>query len=342
MLNGFLDHVPAGVTIDEKASVSIHMGVPFSCKGFYEGTHKVLYTMWEQSELPTRFIAWLGQYDQVLVPCEHNRELFGRYHPDVKAVPLGVDRTIWKPSNVIKNGFFRFHAGGSLWERKGLDIVVEAFRKLDIKAELHIKLAPVSKNKVPIADNVFYHREWMTLPDTVAWFQQADCFVAPARGEGFGLMPLQAIACGIPTILTATSGQAQFSHLAVAVVPHREVSAGRLGTWSEASVDDVAEAMLDVYENVAVRRVQALMNADRVAEFSWGEASRKLLEAVPAGTLLDTDNFVDIGITMKMRVNKKVTPFIATTRYNFVPGVEYEVGEGVFQVLFDAGYIIKD
>ncbi len=91
MVNGFLNNVPKGVRLSDRASVAVHMGVPFVIKGFYEGVHKVNFTMWETSEMHPRFIPWLKQYDQILVPCHHNVELFSRYHRNVNRVPLGVD-----------------------------------------------------------------------------------------------------------------------------------------------------------------------------------------------------------------------------------------------------------
>ncbi|SEM83882.1 mannosyltransferase [Loktanella fryxellensis] len=36
------------------------------------------------------------------------------------------------------------------------------------------------------------------------WFQVLDLYIAPQRNEGFGLTPLEAMACGVPTIATRT------------------------------------------------------------------------------------------------------------------------------------------
>lgn len=346
MLNGFLEHVPKGVRLDDKASVSVHMGVPYSCDRFLQGQHKVLFTMWETGILPTRFGTWTRQYDQVLVPCEHNVEVFAPFNKNVSAVPLGVDTAIWYPQDRPENARFRFHAGGSLWGRKGLDLVVDAFLKLNLDAELHIKLAPHAKDmpKQEKHPDIFFHREWMTLSDQVTWFRQSDCFVAPARGEGFGLMPLQAIACGVPTVLTATSGQQQFSHLGI-VIPHKQTllpHAPHLGEWSQASVDDVASAMLDVYENPVKRRTEARKRSLLVGQFSWAKAAEKLVKACPTGTLLHGDDTKDvqIGVMMEMQVNRAVSPDIAYKSYRFVPGVTYTVPEGVVEVLTEAGYAV--
>ena len=38
--------------------------------------------------------------------------------------------------------------------------------------------------------------------DMAAWYQRLDLFIAPQRWEGFGLTPLEAMACGVPTIAT--------------------------------------------------------------------------------------------------------------------------------------------
>ena len=34
------------------------------------------------------------------------------------------------------------------------------------------------------------------------WYQALDLLVAPQRWEGFGLTPLEAMACGVPVIAT--------------------------------------------------------------------------------------------------------------------------------------------
>jgi glycosyltransferase involved in cell wall biosynthesis len=345
MVNGFLNNVPKGVRLSDRASVAVHMGVPFVIKGFYEGVHKVNFTMWETDEMHPRFIPWLKQYDQVLVPCHHNVELFSRYHRNVNRVPLGVDGKIWRKIARPENPKFRIHAGGSLWKRKGLDLVIEACKRLPFEHELHIKLAPHARDHGDLSGipNTIFHREWMTLDEQVEWFNLADVWVAPARGEGFGLMPAQAIACGVPTIVTATSGQAEFAHLATAVIPHRAVPSGGPGKWDQADPADIRAAIIDHHDRLVAHRVKAAENAAKIVdEFSWDKASAALVDAVPAGKLLKDEQFVPIHIEMQMQVNRPVTSSINSTTYRFVPGQTYTVNEGVFQVLWDAGYVLKE
>jgi glycosyltransferase involved in cell wall biosynthesis len=345
MVNGFLNNVPKGVKLSDRASVAVHMGVPFAIKGFYENVHKVNFTMWETSEMHPRFVPWLPQYDQIIVPCHHNVELFSRYHPNVKRVPLGVDGKIWRKIARPENPKFRIHAGGSLWKRKGLDLVVEACKRLPFDYELHIKLAPHARDHPDLSGipNTIFHREWMTLDETVEWFNLADVWVAPARGEGFGLMPAQAIACGVPTIITATSGQAEFAHLATTVVPHSHRPSGGPGLWDEANPKDIRDAIVDVHDRLVAHRVQAAANAKLIVdEFSWKKASAALAEAVPKGVLLTDEKFVPIELQVQMRVNRPVVSSVNLTTYRFEPGVDYTVTEGVFQVLWDAGYVLKE
>lgn len=341
MLAGFLDAVPAGVKIDDRATVDVYMGVPFAKKGWLKGVHRVCFTMWETDKLPGSFMRWLGQYDQIIVPCEHNVEVFGGFHSDVSAVPLGVDTGFWSPG-VDPSGPFKFIAGGSLWERKGLDLVVKAFDRLRLPdAVLEIKAAPHASD-VPSRDlgvNVSLLRSWMSKDAQRDWFRSGHVYVAPARGEGFGLMPLQAIAAGIPTILTATSGQAQFAHLATGVVSHRKVGSSAGGRWDEADVDDLAGLMLDHYRRWSHYREVALHNSQMVEQFSWGEASRKLIEALPVGKLSRQTEFLYPDVKLTVTFKRAVNADIGRQRYVFKAGETATIPEGVHQVLYDAGAI---
>ncbi|MFN2307632.1 MAG: glycosyltransferase family 4 protein [Paracoccaceae bacterium] len=40
--------------------------------------------------------------------------------------------------------------------------------------------------------------------DVAPWFQALDLYIAPQRNEGFGLTPLEAMSCGVPSIATRT------------------------------------------------------------------------------------------------------------------------------------------
>ena len=337
MLAGFRDAAPKTVTFDEKASVSVHMQVPEAVKGWWVDTHRVLFTMWETDTMPTRFKPWLNQFDQILVPCQDNVDLFSEYHPIVKHVPLGVDTKFWSANYTgrpeKKGDKYRFHAGGSLWRRKGLDLVVQAFNNLKLPdAELHIKAAPHAFDAPTgvVGPNVFLHRKWMNAGEQRDWYSLADCFVAPARGEGFGLMPLQAIAMGIPTIVAYSSGQKQFSHLATGVVSCGKSDAETCGLWDEPNLQELEDLMKVHYESrqVVPKGVQ---------EFSWGNAAKKLVAAIPTGTLLDTDEWQLPDITVKVRARRTVNATVGEYQVRLKTGDTATVPVGVFEVLCTSG-----
>lgn len=339
MLNGFLSAVPKGVVMDEQASVDVNMTVPFAIKGWLKGAHRVIFTMWETDELPDKFARWVGQYDQVLVPCEHNVEVFSPYHRSVTYVPLGVDTGFWFPQDVPRQDKFIFTCGGSLWMRKGLDLVVEAFRRLNLPdAELWIKAAPHANDVPKNLDlpNVRWFREWMSLEEERRFYASGDCFVAPARGEGFGLIPLQNIALGVPTLVTAGSGQAQFAHLAAGDIGWSLKPTG-VGRWHEASIEDLMAQMRWQHADRDNQRVLARLRASKVEEeFSWRLAAEKLAAAVPVGKRLVSHETLEPSVSYAVRVTQQTTVEINSRKWHLSPGQEYEVPEGVHEVLSGA------
>ena len=117
-----------------------------------------------------------------------------------------------------------------------------------------------------------------------ALFGMADCYVSPYRAEGFNLPVLEAIACGLPAIVTAGGATDDFCDEAVAVRV-----AGRLERHSDeggpiVSVEPDFEAL------VAAMRAfvgGARLEADRferarlrlLERFSWERAAAGLVEA---------------------------------------------------------------
>lgn len=337
MLAGFRSAVPKTVSFDDNASVQVFMNTPNVPHRFVEGQHRVCFTMWETDQLPAGFVRWLGQYDQVLVPCQHNVELFGVFHPNVQAVPLGVDNKFWSGYTPV-DGPFRFLAGGSLWHRKGLDVVVKAFQLLGIpNTELHIKAAPHARDTPDIRDpRIVMHRRWMDAEQQRDWFRQGHVFIAASRGEGFGLMPLQAISMGVPTIVSNTTGQEQFAYLATGVVSTSKTPAVTVGNWDEPNLEELCEQMLDHHRNWQKHLADATVNARSSTAFSWRKATKALLDAVPAGIQIQNPVWREAEVTVRIRTRRNLSCDIGLTHYQFKAGVDYDVSENVYQVLSDA------
>ena len=343
MLQGFKGSIPKSVKLDSNASVHVHMQVPSYIEGWFAGQHRVLFSMWETDTLPGDFRRWIPQYDQIVVPCQHNVELFSKFHNDVSYCPLGVDHKFWHPMGTVHTGVFRFQGGGSLWHRKGLDILVKAFNALKLPdAELHIKAAPHAQDTPTgrLGNNVFLDRTWMDPEEQRDWFNRADCFVAVSRGEGFGLMPLQAIASGIPTILSDSTGQSQFSHLAFGVVPCGKSKAQTIGRWDEPNQKVLEELMMEAYRNRGSIKEKALARVPETKVFSWANASKQLLSLIPAGQLLDDPDWVKPDVKTEIQVVRNVNAHIGNQFYSFKPGETYVVPENVHQVLMDSGAVI--
>ena len=204
--------------------------------------------------------------------------------------------------------------------------------------ELWIKAAPHASDVPKDLDvpNVRWFREWMSLEEERRFYASGDCFVAPARGEGFGLIPLQNIALGVPTVLTAGSGQAQFAHLASATVDWT-LKPATVGRWHEASVEDLVWKMRWQYEDRDVQRRLAYARASHVVkEFSWAMAAEKLVAAVPVGTRLVSHETVEPKVDYKVRVTQDTTVEINSRRWVLKRGEDYEVPEGVHEVLSGA------
>jgi len=187
--------------------------------------------------------------------------------------------------------------------------------------------------------NIFLNREWMTPIEQREWFNQADCFVAVSRGEGFGLMPLQAIASGIPTIISDSTGQAQFTDLAFGVVPCGKSKAETTGQWDEPDQKVLEELMVEAYENRDAAKTKAKQGVVGSKAFSWDSSARRFVGLIPTGTLLSDPKHVPPNISVEIHTVRKVNAYIGNATYVLEPDKTYVVPENVYKVLSDSGAI---
>ncbi|HLG50049.1 MAG TPA: glycosyltransferase family 1 protein [Chloroflexota bacterium] len=100
--------------------------------------------------------------------------------------------------------------------------------------------------------------------DLPALYSLCDLFVFPSLYEGFGLPPLEAMACGRAVVCSNTSS-----------LPEVVGDAGVL--VSPYDVDGLAEAVAELLEDPARRAALGQRGIERARQFSWHEAARRTL-----------------------------------------------------------------
>jgi glycosyltransferase involved in cell wall biosynthesis len=348
MVSGLRDALSTKVELCNDAERVVFALRPNLIKGWTTGQNPALLTMWETNWLPPQFSEYLHLFDTVIVPSMHNWELFSQFHDNVRVIPLGVDRGVWYPKARPDNKKFKILCGGSEWYRKGLDVVLKVFLEMNLPdAELHIKIVPPYLSAPDNLDypNVVVHNKWMTVEAEADLVRSADCFISVSRGEGFGLMPLQAISAGVPTILSDAHGHREFSDLATHRIPTRSVPTNEgvwqnMGDWDEPEFDAIFSAIKDLYDNRDRYRQQAETYAGETAAFNWNTAADQLLQVVKPTSNRITGKWKALEPECEIEVIKRVQADIGGHRVELTPGKKHRVVLNVRDVLKAAGLLV--
>jgi glycosyltransferase involved in cell wall biosynthesis len=97
------------------------------------------------------------------------------------------------------------------------------------------------------------------------FYQSAAAFVFPSRYEGFGLPPLEAMACGTPVVTSNVSSLPEVVGDAAMLV-------------NPENVFDIARGIREVLLDESVRCALVQKGFEQVARFSWRDTARQVLE----------------------------------------------------------------
>lgn len=120
---------------------------------------------------------------------------------------------------------------GQMIARKGLDILLEAFARLDARARLLLvgREAELPQMLAPLSPEIRARIEYagfQSPEDLPRFFAQADVFVLPSRYDGWGVVVNQALGAGLPIICSDQVGAAY--DLVVNGENGARISAGRV------------------------------------------------------------------------------------------------------------------
>jgi len=182
-----------------------------------------------------------------------------------KVTPLAVNpRYYTGPTHrrVDRKRPFRFVTHGTLTGRKAplelIDCFLKAFPRReypDVRLQLKTRMGMCgwAQDQLPTLTDprIRIYNEGWTPQKLAQWLLQADAYVYPSKGEGFGLPPREAMATGLPTIFANHTGMTTLANEKYNwPVPVEKLEQSPLGgNWRLCDWDYFIEAMRWVYHN---------------------------------------------------------------------------------------------
>lgn len=210
-------------------------------------------------------------------------EYLGIDEKKIETIYLGVDHDIFKSydENVLNDFRTQYSLPekfvlfvGSLEPRKNLLNLLRAYELLPkiVKKEYPLILAGFSGwNNGEIVDFLERNREnirylgYLERKSLAYLYNMATLFVYPSLYEGFGLPPLEAMACGTSVLVSNVSS-----------LP--EVCADAVWYCDPKEIEDIKDKMIKLLENDSLRKRLSHLGKQRASKFDWDHTAQKHIE----------------------------------------------------------------
>jgi glycosyltransferase involved in cell wall biosynthesis len=275
--------------------------------------HLALIQPWEFGSIPAAWVEPLQTVvDELWVPSEHVRRMYleAGLEPDrVTVVPNGVDLERCSPDgpklDLDAPGVRFLFVGGAI-ARKGIDVLLSAFAEAfagrddvslivkDFGADGVYRGGDRSRLERIAADGsiprVVHLTEVLDDDEVSALYRACDVLVHPYRGEGFAMPVLEAMACGLPVVVTAGGPTDEFCPADAgwripsqrALLPGRRIGDLPLAgeAWMLEPDHDALVALLREAAAAGADERRRRGNAGRTAAqaFGWDAVGRRYVE----------------------------------------------------------------
>lgn len=260
--------------------------------------HDVAYEMFPKAfgafmlfylKLTTRWGVWRAK--KILAASESTKNdivrIYGTAPEKIETLLLGVDDSYKPlPYDQVQSVLDRYGLShkkyilfvGTIQPRKNIVGLVEAFEKLKKDCHIEERLVLVGgkgwlwqpimeRIETSSARNSIKLMDYVKLEDLPALYNGAAVFTLPALYEGFGLPPLEAMACGTPVVVSNLSS-----------LPEVVGDAGEL--VDPKSPDSIAAGLLKVLQNTQLQETMSRKGLERAKFFTWRACAEKTLKVL--------------------------------------------------------------
>lgn len=287
---------------------------------------RIAYSMFETSKIPPSFVYKLHHYfDAVVVADPYNIESYKHsgVNLPIFTLPLGLDLDLFikAPIKSHKQTPFVFGSFGSCEARKNFLTTIRAFalafgQREDVILKIHSRrgtpsaIAAVEQEIERLGlSNVIFSVGSLDKAHYLENFQSIDCYVSLSKGEGFSIQPREALALGIPTIVSDQTAQSTICHSGyVKSVPatllekayYEALPDEDYGDQFNVSIEDAASAFLEVFNNYETYLSLAHQGREWVKQYEYHRLKGFYLNLIkPKKLLLGDENLLteDLLIT---------------------------------------------
>jgi len=190
----------------------------------------------------------------------------------LKAVFNEVEnRVVLNKFNITPNNYLL--AVSSLDPRKNFERLIRSFKNINTDIPLVIVGSQgkvfANKNLKRLfidAQNVIL-TGYLTDHEVANLYFSAKCFIYPSLYEGFGMPPLEAMACNCPTIVSNIASLPEVcGNASIYVDPY--------------DTNSISDAIRQIIENDQLRNEMTAIGHDQVKNFSWAASGEKLKEVI--------------------------------------------------------------
>ncbi|MDO8469637.1 MAG: glycosyltransferase family 4 protein [bacterium] len=185
-------------------------------------------------------------------------------------IPYGVDLAEFRQTPKTDDVFRVVYAGGMSLQ-KGVHYLLQAFTELNLPNSELLLVGGFSDEIKPFFDTFKGHYRWIgRVPQRklASYYSQSSVFVLNSIQDGFGMVIIQAMACGLPIIATTNTGAEDIVRGGQDgfIIPIRDVAG-------------LKEKLLYLYENPEIRGAMGQSAKTRVlAGFTWDNYGDKMVK----------------------------------------------------------------